>query len=201
MKRSHLWLLLGWPVYFALYVLTENLIPAEACHLIHCALDDLIPFCEYFAVFYVGWYVLLAGSLLLFGLRRPECFVRLQTYIIIVQILATLAFLVYPSRQDLRPESFPRMNLLSAIMGLIYAVDTPTGVCPSLHVAISVGIASVWLRADSVNAWVKMSVTVFCIMVCLSVCFVKQHSVVDILAAIPVCLTAEWLVFFKKRNL
>jgi len=29
---AHLKLLLGWGIYFSLYFLTENLIPAEACH-------------------------------------------------------------------------------------------------------------------------------------------------------------------------
>ena len=61
---AHVKLLAGWVVYFVLYFLTENLIPAARCHVIHCALDDLIPFREGFLVLYCYWYVLLAGSLL-----------------------------------------------------------------------------------------------------------------------------------------
>ena len=34
-RYAHLLLLSGWLVYFALYFLTENLIPAEVCHSIH----------------------------------------------------------------------------------------------------------------------------------------------------------------------
>ena len=49
---SHLKLLGGWIVYFILYYLTENFIPVEKCHPIHCRLDDLIPFNEYFLFFY-----------------------------------------------------------------------------------------------------------------------------------------------------
>ena len=45
-RFAHAKLLGGWLVYFALYFLTENLIPLERCHVIHCALDDMIPFCE-----------------------------------------------------------------------------------------------------------------------------------------------------------
>ena len=37
-------------------------------------------------------------------------------------------------------------------------------------------------------------------MICISVAFVKQHSVVDIFAAIPMCLFAEWFVFFRKKK-
>ena len=47
-RFSHLFLLLGWLVYFAFYFLTENLIPAENCTPIYSPLDDLVPFCEWF---------------------------------------------------------------------------------------------------------------------------------------------------------
>ena len=56
---SHLLCLLGWIPYFALYFITENFIPFEKCYPIHSALDDLIPFCEYFVLAYAGWYVLI----------------------------------------------------------------------------------------------------------------------------------------------
>ena len=196
----HVWLLLGWAGYFLLYFLTENLIPPGNCHVIHCPLDDRIPFCEGFAVFYVGWYFLLAGSLLWFLVYDPESFKRLQTYIIAVQLMATAVYVLYPSCQRLRPEVFPRVNFLTALMGVIYAIDTPTGVFPSLHVAISLGIASTWLREKSVSRWVRGGIVWFCFMVVLSVSFVKQHSVLDILGAIPICLIAEWFAFWRKRG-
>ena len=42
-RFRHVKLAAGWIVYFALYFLTENLIPWEKCTPIHCSLDDLIP--------------------------------------------------------------------------------------------------------------------------------------------------------------
>lgn len=197
---QHLKLLLWWVVYFLLYYLTESMIPAEACHVIHCALDDRIPFCEWFVLFYAGWYLLILGSLGYFLLYSVESFRKLQMYIILVQLLATLVYILYPSRQELRPEVFPRENLLTAMIGFLYRIDTPTGVCPSLHVAISLGIASTWLREKTASPWLKLSIFLFCLGVCLSVAFVKQHSVLDILAAIPICLFAEWLVFYKLQQ-
>ena len=199
-SNRHLWLLLGWPIYFLAYFLTENLIPVESCHVIHSALDDRIPFNELFVIFYVGWYLLILLSLGYFLLRSVESFKKLQTYIIIVQALAVAVYILYPSRQELRPEVFPRNNFLTNIMGFLYSVDTPTGVCPSLHVAISIGIASVWLREKKAEPWMKAVIVLFCIGVCLSVSFVKQHSVLDIFAAIPICLIAEWFVFFRRLH-
>lgn len=197
---SHLLLLLGWVGYFALYFLTENLIPVEKCAPIHCRLDDLIPFCDWFVIPYVSWYLLIVVSMGYFLLYRVESFRSMQTYIIITQVIAMAVYILYPNRQDLRPEVFPRENILTWILGLIYSFDTSTGVCPSLHVAYSLGIASTWLREKTAPLWVRLAIALWCGVICISVAFVKQHSVVDIFAAIPVCIFAEWFVFFRKKK-
>lgn len=196
----HLLFLLGWVGYFALYFITENVIPYEDCYPVHCALDDIIPFCEFFVIFYVGWYVLIVGSLLYFALYNPDNFKNMMKFIIVTQVVAMAIYILFPNRQDLRPAEFPRENILTDILGLIYSFDTSTNVCPSLHVAYSVGIASTWLKEKSASPLCKVLITVFCGFVCVSVAFVKQHSVVDILAAIPVCILAEILAFHGYRK-
>ena len=79
-QYRHLLLLLGWVVYFLLYFLTENLIPAENCYPVHSKLDDIIPFCEWFVIPYVGWYVLIVVSLLYFAAYNVENFKGLQEH-------------------------------------------------------------------------------------------------------------------------
>ena len=194
-RFSHLKLLGGWIFYFAMYFITENLIPAERCTPIHCALDDLIPFNEYFAVFYVGWYLLVFGYLLYYLLYKIENFKNLSKFILITQIVAMAIYILFPNRQDLRPEVFPRENALTALMAFIYSFDTSTGVCPSLHVAYSLGIVSVALKDREVPVFRKILLCLFVLGICLAVCFVKQHSALDVLAALPVALLAEILVF------
>lgn len=192
---KHLQFLLGWVGYFILYFLTENLIPAEKCTPVWCPLDDIIPFCEYFIIPYAGWYLLIVISLVYFGLYNPENFKCLMKYIITTQVVAMAIYIIWPTRQDLRPTEFVNNNIFTDILGLIYSFDTNTGVCPSLHVAYSIGIASTWLKEKSASIGVKTIVTVFCFFVCISVAFVKQHSVLDIFAAIPVCVLAELVAF------
>lgn len=194
-RFAHLKYLLGWVGYFILYFLTENLIPPEACHSVHCALDDLIPFNEIFVIPYVMWYVFIVVSLIWFALYDTESFKKLSIFIIVTQVTAMAVYVIWPSRQDLRPEYFERDNILTWIMGLIYTFDTNTGVCPSLHVAYSIGIASVWLKCRGASKPWKAFVCVSMFLVCISVAFVKQHSVVDIFAALPVCLLAEAIAF------
>ena len=200
---SHLKLLGGWIIYFILYFLTENLIPPEKCTPVHIWLDDVIPFCEWFLIPYVLWYGLIAFSLGYFALYNIDSFKKLSKYIFITQMVAMAIYILFPSRQDLRPEVFPRENFLTWCIGLIYSFDTSTGVCPSLHVAYSIGIASVWLREKGVKVIWKVLLVVLVILICLSTMFIKQHSATDFFAALPVCALAEVLVFynpFHKRK-
>ena len=193
---SHLKLLLGWVGYFILYFLTENLIPAEKCHTIYSPIDDLIPFNEYFIIIYVFWYFWIIYSLGYFLLYNIENFKRLQGYIIITQIIAVIIYILYPSIQNLRPEKFETNNIFTYIVSNIYTLDTPTGVCPSLHCAYSIAIASVWMREKSKSIFSKVLSWCLALLVCVSTLFVKQHSIVDFFVAIPVCVFAEFVVFY-----
>lgn len=193
----HLKYLLGWVGYFILFFLTENLIPAERCHVVHCSLDDMIPFCEAFIIPYIFWYFLIVISLVYFARYNPDGFKKLMTFIIVTQIVAMACYILWPSRQDLRPEIMPRDNILTRIIGVLYAFDTNTGVCPSLHVAYSLGLVSAWLKERDVHKAWKCFVVIAAILICLSTMFIKQHSAVDFFAALPVCILAELIAYGK----
>ena len=194
---SHLKLLAGWLVYFLFYYLTESFIPYGSCHLIHSRLDDLIPFNEFFFIPYCFWYLLIVFSLGYFALYNVQNFRNLQIYIIITQVVAMTVYILYPSIQDLRPTEFARDNFFTHLAAVIYTVDTPTGVCPSLHVAYSLGIGSCWLKEKSAKWPWKAFVVFSVILISISTTVVKQHSVIDVLCALPVGLLAEALVFGK----
>ncbi|MBR4831085.1 MAG: hypothetical protein IKZ97_00490 [Butyrivibrio sp.] len=191
----HLLLLLGWVWYLAMYFITENLISEERCHVIHSRMDDIIPFNEYFAIFYVSWYAFLVLSLLYFLLYDIKSFVHAQKLILAMQIVSVAIYVFWPSVQYLRPEHFDRNNIFTFIMGLIYAADTPTGVCPSLHVGYTFAILSAWLHRRGTAAWKKILITAWSFMICISVCFVKQHSFTDVWAALLMYIALY--VFFR----
>ena len=200
-RFSHIGLLIAtWCTYFLLYLLTENLIPAERCISVHCKLDDIMVFNEYFVVFYVGWYLLVAGSLAYYLLHDVKRFRELDLYIFVTQMVAMACYILVPTRQDLRPEVFPRENVFSWIMGLIYTLDTNTGVCPSLHVAYSLAILAVYWRDENISRLWKAILLVLVVLISLSTAFVKQHSMVDVFAAIPTALIGEWLIYHRKQS-
>ncbi len=199
-EYSHLRLLLGWVVYFAFYFLTESLIAPEDCYIVHCRLDDIIPFHEIFVIPYVFWYGLIIYSLSYFALYNIQSFRNLSYYIIITQAVAVFIYILFPTRQELRPELFPRDNFLTSCVAFLYRIDTSTGVCPSLHVAISGGIVSVWCKEKDVSPFWKGFIIIAAVLICLSTMFIKQHSAVDVFAAILLCLLAEWCIFGKKQQ-
>ncbi len=194
---SHLKLLLGWVGYFALFFLTERFIKREACYVIHSPLDDLIPFCEVFVIPYVLWYLLIVLSLGYFLVYNVDSFKRLQKFIIITQIVAMAVYIIFPNMQPLRPTEFARDNIFTDMVGFLYTIDTNTNVCPSLHVAYSIAIASVWVKEKGISPWFKAFIVVFVILICLSTVFIKQHSVIDGFAAIPLCILGEIIIYGK----
>lgn len=198
-QYKHIFLLLGWVVYLIMYYLTEKFISIEKCHEVHCFVDDLIPFKEQFVIGYCFWYVLLVFSLVYFLFYDVDSFKGLQVYIIVTQIVAMVIYVVWPSVQFLRPDHFERNNVFTFVLGKIYEIDTPTGVCPSLHVAYSIGIASTWLKRKQSKIGTKLFIVISAIFICMSVNFVKQHSFVDVCMAIPVCFVAEMIAFRKYR--
>mgnify|MGYP006967442684 CR=1 FL=1 len=106
-ELKYLW---WFPVYLATYGCCERLVVSEY-RATQTAVDALIPFCEWFVIPYVLWYFWIVFSLGYFLLRSPESFRRLQTYFIFLQVAAIAFCVLFPNRQDLRPEVFPREKL------------------------------------------------------------------------------------------
>ncbi|MCR4788635.1 MAG: hypothetical protein K5888_08610 [Lachnospiraceae bacterium] len=200
-EYKHLWLILGWVWYLIMYFVTDRFIPFERCHVVHSVVDDIIPFNEYFVIAYASWYFLLVGSLLYFLLYDVKSFSDAQKFIILTQIIGIFTYIVWPSIQHLRPEVFPRDNVFTQLLGAIYSIDTPTGVCPSLHVGYSVALLSVWLKKEDRGILFKFAMTLWVGVICISVCFVKQHSFVDVWTAALMCLAIETLLFGKSYYL
>ena len=119
---AHLKLLGGWIGYFIMYFLTENLIPAESCHVVHCWIDDLIPFCEWFLIPYVFWYFLIVFTLLYLMLYHVEGFKQFQIFIIVTQVVAMAIYIIYPNRQDM-PRGVPQRKFPYGV----YWIAVPAG--------------------------------------------------------------------------
>ncbi len=199
-EYRHLLLLTGWLIYLIMYVVTERLIPESRCHVVHSVVDDMIPFNEYFAIFYVSWYAFMVYLLLDFMLYDIKSFVRAEKLIIGMQIIAVITYILWPSVQNLRPDHFEHENFCTFMMGILYKIDTPTGVCPSLHVGYTLAVLSGLLASKEAKLWKKILFTAWGLMICISVMFVKQHSFTDVWVALLMYLFLELVLFGRNLN-
>ena len=196
-RYRHLLLLLFWPAELLLFELTERL-PLDY-RPVSCALDLQIPFCECFVVPYLLWFLTWTGMLLFLLLRDVPVFRRTMWYFIISISLAFCVFLLWPNYCPLRPDPLPDRGLCAWLVRLVYAVDRPTDACPSLHVVVALGVCfSAW-HARGISRPVALVLTLHCLLICASVTFIKQHSLVDVAVAVPFAALGYLLCFVPAR--
>lgn len=190
--------LLFWPAWVLRYWLLERIVVRGSYIPVYCFLDDWIPFREEFLIPYVFWYGLLIGMHLYTFCRDTSCFERYTGYLVISFSLSTVIFLIFPTCQNLRPGMIPRDNLLTHVVQWLYAVDTNTNVCPSEHV---IGAVGVWLAGKHSKFSRKLllfaAFSVLCFSSAIATVFLKQHSVIDIFTAIPVCVIGWYFSFHR----
>lgn len=195
----HLKLLLYWPIYGLMFLFVERFYPVESYHVVYCFLDDWIPFNEWFLIPYLFWFLFLVGIHLYTLLYDVEAFRKLMRYVMGTFTFCIVIYLVFPNCQQMRPAEFARDNVLTRFLAGLYRVDTSTNVCPSLHVVGALGVMFAAWHSKGLEApgW-KAGFSVAAVLISVSTVFLKQHSVIDVAAAIPISLGGYWLCFLRK---
>ena len=198
-QYRHIWFLLFWPIFALRYMIIEGVNPVGQFHLIHCPLDDMIPFQELFLIPYALWYVGVIGMHVYTLVYDVDAFKKYTKFLIFSMSTSTAIFILYPSHQDLRPVDFPRENYLTQIVRILYRIDTSTNVFPSEHVIGALAVFSSYLHTKGLRSPGKtVAFTIMTILVCLSTVFLKQHSILDIVAALPICAVAYIACYSKE---
>lgn len=197
----HLKYLLFWPIFGLMFLFVERFYGVGSYYVMHHPIDDLIPFCEWFAFPYFFWFIYLVGMHLYTLLYDTETFTKMMRYIIFTYSIAIIIYLIFPTCQNLRPVAFERDNLLTGFLTGFYQFDTNTNVCPSIHVMGSLAVMEAALYTKSIKSkWCKVGFVVVAILICLSTIFLKQHSVLDIVAALPFCIIAHIWFYGRRRK-
>ena len=113
---QHLKYLVFWPIFGVLFLTVERLWIRDHYTPIHCSLDDLIPFCEYFLIPYLFWFVFLIGMHIYTLLFDTESFKKLMRFIIVSYSLTMLICILFPNCQELRPVAFERDNIFTRFL-------------------------------------------------------------------------------------
>ena len=100
----HFWMISVWAAYLILYVIAEKVVTTDY-YSVHIALDDLIPFCEWFVIPYCLWMALLACTAVYLLFWDAENFKRFTAFIGLGFIPVIIFDMIFPNGQDLRPPS------------------------------------------------------------------------------------------------
>ncbi|MDO4475960.1 MAG: phosphatase PAP2 family protein [Lachnospiraceae bacterium] len=203
--RHGLWIVFYMMFYMVGFMILENA-GHRHYHVLHSAIDDMIPFCEYFIIPYTLWFLYMALGICWFvfcsGSKRE--YYQLSSVLAIGMTLFLIVSCVWPNMQDLRPEVFARENMFVDMVRQLYATDTPTNVLPSIHVYNSLALMFAFLSSERMRGRnvAKGAIVTLTILIVLSTMFLKQHSVVDVsmgvLTAVAVQMFCE-KVFHKEH--
>ncbi len=166
-------------------------------HVIHVRLDDMIPFVEYFIVPYLLWFAYVAAVFVYLFFRNRRDFYQYCIFLCAGMTLFLIISTVYPNGHLLRPNTFPRNNIFTFAVQLLYQADTATNIFPSLHVFNSIA-AHRAVANDAVlgkNRLIRSASFILMASIILATVFLKQHSVLDVIAGILLGVVMDQLVY------
>ncbi len=187
-------------LYFFLYLYWFTALEQSVTtkyHPVHTWLDDYIPFNEYFIIPYVLWFIYIAGVILYFFFNSKEDFYKCCAFLFIGMTICLIIYTIWPNGQNLRPTTFARDNIFVDIIKAIYATDTNTNVFPSIHVFNSIGayIAISSSKRLKKHTFLLQASFILTILISLSTVFLKQHSILDGLAAFILAIVMYLIVY------
>ena len=210
MKRS--WLArhpIGFMALYSIFYLSvfhslEANVPLRSI-LVHCRLDDLIPFCKYAVIPYFAWFVWIPFTLFYLLWKAPrEDFWRLCLPLFAGMTMALLFYAIVPNGLALRPRYVPGNDIFSKSVRSLYRTDTPMNVCPSIHVFNSVTLMLAYYRTRCFDAprlrWMRPAAAVLCVSIALSTMLLKQHSVIDVVFGMLLAFALDAIATEVQRN-
>ena len=198
-KMKYWWTALYCPLYMLCFMLIEK--RNQQVTIVSIGIDHKIPFLEIFIVPYLIWFPYIVGMFLIFFFKDKEEFIRMIKYLYIGMTLFIIISYLFPNGLDIRPAYFERDNIFVRLVQMIYRNDTSTNVVPSIHAYNSIVVMIAALKSEKVltKSWQKQTCCVISVLIVLSTVFVKQHSVLDVFAAMALAW-AGYQLFYKKTE-
>lgn len=192
------WTLAYFPIYMFIFVLEEKLITDY--HIIGIALDKKIPFIEWFFFPYYIWFPYVGIVMVLLFFRDKQTFLKTLCFLYLGMTVFLIVNVAYPNGLDLRPTEFAHDNIAVRLARNMYETDTPTNVLPSIHVYNTIGIqlGTFFSRKGIRTKAGRVFIILFGVLIICSTVFVKQHSVIDVAAALLLGVVSYFL-FFRGR--
>lgn len=197
-KKRILGIIAYWCIYLLGFFFVEKVVQHPVL-LLHCTLDDWIPYCRYMLVFYLLWFPYIAYTIVYYLLYESDRkVVSLMKQLSIPMMLTLVWYLLVPNGTDLRSKVVLDSDLFSRILQMLWKSDPPNNVFPSIHVFVSILLNHALHETKRKNRVLEVCSTVLCVGICASTVFLKQHSVLDVLSGIGVA--AVVIAISKKQD-
>ncbi|MBR1476741.1 MAG: phosphatase PAP2 family protein [Lachnospiraceae bacterium] len=176
---------------------------------IHMGIDDYIPFCEFFVVPYMLWFpYMIAFGIYYFSQKEKGDYYRLITFLFTGMTIFLMISTFFPNGHHLRMiGSFPRYNVFSKAVSMLWRTDTPTNLWPSIHVYNSLGVYFSIANSERLKSnWlVRIPALILTGLIIASTLLIKQHSMFDvitgfIMAAVIYALVYMYDIVFVVRT-
>ena len=158
------------------------------------AWDYAIPLRSEWVLVYFGSYLFWVVNAILIAREGKERWFRTLSAVLLSAVIAFFFFLFFPATM-IRPE-ITGDGVFDHLMRLLYAIDTPTNLLPSLHCSQSWICAIALHSAQRVPRWYRVFSYVFALMVCASTLLVRQHCIADVV--VGVAMSQITYMLFRK---
>ena len=200
-EHKYVLLVLYVPVYLIWFALAEHMVPTtDGCWVSYLPLDDKIPFLPGFILAYVLWYPFLIFPVVVMLLKNDRrAFIRYGAFIIAGFSVSLTICMIWPNCQLLRPAVVDTSNLCGWLVNAIYTADTPTNVLPSMHVVGCMGVLAAVFDSQYLKK-ARIPSVIVAAAICAATVFVKQHSILDVFAALALSLVLYLVIYVAARR-
>lgn len=198
-KYKHALILTYLPIYLAWFAFLEKTVTSRF-HVVHMAVDDYIPFVEYFIVPYLLWFLYVAVAIVYFFFTDVSDYYKLCCFLFVGMTIFLIISTLYPNGHYLRPSVFEHDNIFTSLVQWLYATDTSTNLFPSIHVYNSIGVHLAVARSEKLrqHKWIQIASAVLMMSIVLATMFLKQHSVFDVITAFLTAAVMYSLVYGRE---
>lgn len=198
-KYGHAWTLLYVFIYMPWFVWLEQHVTTDY-HVIHMAIDDKIPFCEYFIIPYFLWFLFVPAVMIYEFFYSKHEFYEACAFLFIGMTVFLIICTVWPNGLNLRQDISYRDNFCADLVRALRKTDTSTNVFPSIHVFNTLGCLTVLCKSKGMkqHPMIKLLAGILSVLIILSTVFLQQHSVADVIGGFALAAIMYLLVYIPN---
>lgn len=154
-------------------------------------IDHKIPFVPWTVCIYLGCYLFWIANYILTARQEKEAVYRFFLAEVMAKAVCLVCFLALPTT-NVRPV-IEGNSIWEFIMGIVYQVDSPSNLFPSIHCLVSwfcvIGIR----KQKNIPTGYKIFSVLMALAVCISTLTTKQHVFVDVIAGVALAEVCYWI--------